>query len=344
MDSEAMKTPKVSVLMPTYNYARFLGEAIESVLAQDFQDYEFIIIDDCSQDESREVAGQYAGRHPQLHFVSNPANLGMVANWNHCLAAARGQYVKILFGDDKLAGPTALGEMVSMLEADEAIVMAASGRVVIDEGSREVDRWAPFGGTGRYAGRKAIWKCIARHANLIGEPSAVMFRRSAVARGFDEGFQQLVDLEMWFHLLEQGDLAYTRQMLACFRVHAGQQSKLNAAQKRGEKEYGRLLKQYDKPGILAESSVWERRDVARHLAWNAHYTGQLQTAMLAVHYHQSLPLCWRLFFWITHEAAELRHRLRLSIMKRFWRLFHLVVQKKERSDLSRKGDQERHPM
>src|SRR3954453_9924295 len=93
--------PKVSVLIPTYNYARYLSEAIESVLEQEFQDYEVVIVDDCSQDESEEVIRRYAARDGRIRFHFNRPNLGMVANWNYCLSLARGEYVQFLFGDDK---------------------------------------------------------------------------------------------------------------------------------------------------------------------------------------------------------------------------------------------------
>ena len=111
-----------------------------------------------------------------------------------------------------------------MLETAPAVALAASGRIILDERSRRPDRWAPFGATGRSLEKKPFSNVWRRNANLIGEPSAALFRRDKAARGFDESFQHLVDLEMWFHLLEQGDFAYTRQPLCCFRVHAGQQT------------------------------------------------------------------------------------------------------------------------
>src|SRR3974377_931912 len=99
-----MTSPKVSVLVPTYNYARYLPEAIESVLEQDFQDFEVLISDDCSTDGSAEVIARYAAKDSRIRFKIHPANLGMVENWNWCLSEARGDYIKFLFGDDRLAG------------------------------------------------------------------------------------------------------------------------------------------------------------------------------------------------------------------------------------------------
>src|SRR5471032_2980636 len=106
-----MTAPKVSVLIPTYNYARFLPEAIESILAQDFQDFELLISDDCSTDNSAEVIARYAAQDKRIRFQIHSANLGMVQNWNWCLSQARGEFIKYVFGDDKLASPTAITQM-----------------------------------------------------------------------------------------------------------------------------------------------------------------------------------------------------------------------------------------
>ena len=87
-----MSSPSISILLPTYNYARFLPEAIESVLAQDWTDYELLISDDRSTDGSAAIIAAYAARDPRIRFQLQPVNLGMVANWNWCLSQARGEY------------------------------------------------------------------------------------------------------------------------------------------------------------------------------------------------------------------------------------------------------------
>jgi hypothetical protein len=76
-------------------------------------------------------------------------------------------------------------------------------------------------------GVTAINLCLAQQKNLIGEPTAVMFRRSMSQRGFKTNYRQLVDLEMWFHLLEQGSFAYINDPLCSFRLHGQQQSEKN---------------------------------------------------------------------------------------------------------------------
>jgi glycosyltransferase involved in cell wall biosynthesis len=221
-----VNSPKISVLIPTYNYARFLPEAIESVLAQEFWDFELLIVDDCSTDNTTEVIKPFCARDARVRFAVNPVNLGMVNNWNYCLELARGEYIKFLFGDDKLFHPQALGKMISLLEDHPSATLAASARTILDEHSRAVDAWRALA-EGRHNGRKIIVSCLIEDANLVGEPSAVLFRKKDARRGFDPKYRQIVDIEMWFYLLEKGDLAYTREPLCAFRQHARQQSALN---------------------------------------------------------------------------------------------------------------------
>src|SRR5271155_1367190 len=134
-----MNPPKISVLIPTYNYGRFLAEAIESVLAQDFHDFELLIVDDGSTDNTAEVVRPFCARDERVHFAVNAVNLGMAQNWNHCLRQARGEYVKFLFGDDKLCHRQALSKLLALLQAHPSAVLAASARVILNEHSKPVD-------------------------------------------------------------------------------------------------------------------------------------------------------------------------------------------------------------
>ncbi|HLO24483.1 MAG TPA: glycosyltransferase family 2 protein [Geobacteraceae bacterium] len=222
-----MITPRVTVCIPAYNNARFLPEAIESVLSQSFDQLELLIIDDSSTDSTREIVSSYAARDNRIVFRVNPRNIGMVENWNACLREARGEYIKYLFGDDLLASPDALQKMVGVLDSDRTVSLVASARNLIDEDSALVGTISCFAGNTVGEGAKIINRCLLTQKNLIGEPSVVMFRKSQAARGFDARYSQFVDLEMWFHLLEQGKFSYIGEPLASFRLHAGQQTRKN---------------------------------------------------------------------------------------------------------------------
>lgn len=222
-----MNDPKVSVCIPSYNCAPFLADAVESVLGQSLTDFELLIIDDCSTDSSCDIISRYAELDPRIVFLRNEANLGMVANWNRCIELARGEYIHYLFADDLFASPFCLERMTAVLDADPEISLVVSARNIIDEDSR-LKRVASHFRDGKVApGTEVIRRCLYEARNLIGEPSVVMFRKSQALRGFHPGYAQLVDLEMWFHLLEQGKFAFIAEPLASFRDHPGQQTKVN---------------------------------------------------------------------------------------------------------------------
>jgi glycosyltransferase involved in cell wall biosynthesis len=220
---------KVSVCIPTYNYAAFLPETIESILAQNFGDFELLIIDDNSTDDTRSVVESYAQRDPRIRFSVNAGNVGMVQNWNLCLARARGEYIKFVFGDDLLPSADALGKMAALLDRDPSLSLVCSARTIVDEQSRVLRVESHIKKTGVLPGVDVINSCLLQKKNLIGEPSIVMFRRAQAERGFLANYRQIVDLEMWFHLLEQGSLAYLDEPLCAFRIHERQQTMQNEA-------------------------------------------------------------------------------------------------------------------
>lgn len=218
---------KLSVCIPTYNYGSYLAETIESILAQSFTDFELVIVDDNSRDNTREVVESYAQKDARIRFSVNGKNLGMVANWNHCLELARGRYVKFVFGDDLLASADSLKKMVAVLDADPGVSLVCSARNFIDDKSAVIKVVSHFCRTGILPGTDVINYCLMRQGNLIGEPSVVMFRKAQASRGFLPNYSQIVDLEMWFHLLEQGAFGYIDEPLCSFRIHEEQMTRKN---------------------------------------------------------------------------------------------------------------------
>ncbi|MDB6019864.1 MAG: hypothetical protein JWR19_4353 [Pedosphaera sp.] len=301
--SVALSSPRVSVLIPTYNYARYLPEAIESVLDQDFQDYEILIVDDCSPDESEAVIRRYAARDSRIRCHFNRPNLGMVANWNYCLSQARGEYIKFLFGDDKLADRRALTKMVRMLDENPSAVLAVTARNIIDENSRILEISDKLGANGVQRGLEVIIRCLERNANIIGEPSVVMLRRQAASRGFNRQFRQLTDLEMWFHLLEDGDVVYTNEPLCAFRRHATQQTEVNRASQIGEREYLTLLAEYYARPWLRNQK--RRKMLFRQLYWlRAKQAFGEDSLELEERMMKSLGAGWYAWLWFCRKATR----------------------------------------
>ncbi|RME99895.1 MAG: glycosyltransferase, partial [Bacteroidetes bacterium] len=122
--------PLVTVYITNYNYAAYIEQAIESVLAQTFQDFELIIIDDGSTDGSRHIIERYTGR-PNIRAIYQQ-NKGLNATNNVAIRAARGKYLMRLDADDFLERP-ALGVMVSLLEADPELGLVFPDYYYVDE-------------------------------------------------------------------------------------------------------------------------------------------------------------------------------------------------------------------
>src|SRR5215213_7562073 len=118
-------SPKVSVLMPTLNYARFLPEAIESVLNQTLTDLELIIVDNGSTDETDEVVQRYL-TDKRVRYYKNYTK-GMAGNWNKCIEYSKGTYLKFLCADDKFH-PQLLEKFVAIMETNLHVSIVTSYR------------------------------------------------------------------------------------------------------------------------------------------------------------------------------------------------------------------------
>jgi glycosyltransferase involved in cell wall biosynthesis len=188
----------------------------------------------------------------------------MVKNRNFCLSLARGEYVKWLHADDFLCSQDALAQMVNALDQAAVASLVASARRIVDGNSHIIDVWSGFERERPIAGTTVINRCLLEQRNLIGGPSAVMFRRTLARRGFDESFFVMADLEMWFHLLEQGYFAYLCEPLCAMRSHGGQQTARDRESLAPALENRELLRRY-----LHKSYVQLRRWIWKYLEYDA---------------------------------------------------------------------------
>lgn len=248
--------PTVSIIMPTYNGAAHVRPAIESVLSQDFGDFELIVVDDNSRDDTIAIAASYAD--PRVRTEQNPANLGPEGNWNRALSLAQGTYIKLLPQDDVLIAGS-LGRQVRALEADsgETIALVFGAREVIDGAGRVLmRRGLPNARTGRVAAADLARRCVRKGTNMIGEPGAVLFRRSLAERigSFDAVQPYVIDLDYWLRLLVHGDAWYMDEVVSAFRVSPGSWSV--AIGNNQSRQYSDFLDRMQAAGLV-RASKWE---------------------------------------------------------------------------------------
>ncbi|MBT8562136.1 glycosyltransferase family 2 protein [Polynucleobacter paneuropaeus] len=217
--------PTVSICIPVFNGENYISQAVVSALAQTYSNYEVIVCDNQSTDNTMNILMNIAKDNPRVRIFQNPTNLGIVGNFNRCLELAKGKYIQFLCADDLLM-PTGLDQMVGHLDQHPKLSMVICAREIIDStGSRR--------GIKAYSTRDiyikgvdVINRCFFG-ANFIGEPSAVLFRRSLARRSFRAELNHLMDQEMWFYLLEQGDMYSLANPLCAIRCHDEQMTEQN---------------------------------------------------------------------------------------------------------------------
>lgn len=220
-----VSTPKVSICIPTFNGADYIQSALASVLRQQYQDFEVVIVDNCSTDQTVALIEKLSLQTEKIRFFKNEQNIGLAANLNKCLEYARGEYIKYLCVDDLLL-PECLGQMVEALDAHPAVSLVCGGRLCIDESGESFGLRCYSSHNEIIPGNKVISRCLYA-GNFIGEPTAVMFRKSDMSFWFRDDLPQLMDMEMWFRLLEHGELLSIARPLCSIRFHNAQMTQGN---------------------------------------------------------------------------------------------------------------------
>jgi glycosyltransferase involved in cell wall biosynthesis len=209
--------PLVSVVTPFYNTARYLAEAIESVLAQTHGEFEYLLVNNCSTDGSREIAAGFAAKDPRIRLVDNDAFVGQVENYNGALAriSNESRYVKIVQADDALY-PECLSQMVQLAEREPSIGLVASYFL---NGDRPDGAGVPRG-MSRVHGREACRWMLLKGCFLAGSPTTVLYRADIVRsrRPFFALGRLHEDTEAAYEILLEHDLGFVHQVLSFSRT------------------------------------------------------------------------------------------------------------------------------
>lgn len=202
-------SPRVTVLMPVFNGAEYLQEAIESILRQSFGDFEFLIVDDGSSDESAAVAERCAD--PRIRLVRNGTNRGLVASLNLGLDLARGDYVARMDADD-ISMRDRLQRQVDFMEGHPDVAVCGSWLEAFE--GRKGTLWPP-------PLEDAEIKCGLLFESVIYHPT-VMLRKSALLEGavrYDSAFPHAEDYELWERMARSCRLANLGVVLLRYRLH-----------------------------------------------------------------------------------------------------------------------------
>ncbi|HKR65916.1 MAG TPA: glycosyltransferase family 2 protein [Thermoanaerobaculia bacterium] len=209
---------RVTVLMTVLDGARFVDEAIASVIGQDYEDFELLIVDDGSTDATPEILARWSSRDPRVRVIRNDRNLGISRASNVGLAEARGAYIARLDADD-LCMPERLRAQVEVLDRESDVVLVSTNYEVIDERGRVI-------GKESRADPHDVLAFLMHFSNALGGHSQVMYRRDAVLAlgAYSEEFEVCVDYDLWSRLVHAGRFVVLPMIGMRYRLHDGRVS------------------------------------------------------------------------------------------------------------------------
>lgn len=210
--------PLVSLVVPCYKLAHFLPECINSILAQRYQNFEILIMDNCSPDNTPEVAASF--NDPRVKHIRNEVNLGHVRNFNKGITMARGKYVLLVSADDWLRSREILGRYVDLMERNPGVGYVFCPAVEV-HGSKEIGvaQWTNCGKEDRiWNGRSFLMRLV--RANCIALSSAMVRKECYDRVGlFLVEMPHATDWYMWCVLALQYQVAYVPEPMVFVRIH-----------------------------------------------------------------------------------------------------------------------------
>lgn len=220
MHADNVAPPLVSICIPTYNMARFVGQALESALAQTYPSLEILVSDNASSDDTAAVLSKY--RDSRLTMSRNSTNLGPVGNFNKLIVASRGKWIKFLEADDLLK-PECVSKMVAAASRCQSVGIVCCARILIGPSGELLGFTRK--GKARVAPGTEILRQASKNINEIGTPTDVLAKREVLmAAGlFDEDFgTYLNDFDLWLRCVESCDVALLEDELVNVRRHPNQ--------------------------------------------------------------------------------------------------------------------------
>ena len=217
MTGSASATPRVTFVVPTYNYARFVGQALDSLLGQTFPAIEVIVIDDASTDGTPEVLAAYAD-DPRVRLVRHELNIGHIRTYNEGIGLARGEFVGLLSADDLCLDRDAVREQVAMFDSDPDVGFVYPAQAYVDESGRLVHVAAPWPEDHVRDGHEELRHLV--FTNYV-PASGPLVRRAChdVVGRYDERLPHAGDWDLWLRLCTRFRAGYLARPLYGYRMH-----------------------------------------------------------------------------------------------------------------------------
>jgi glycosyltransferase involved in cell wall biosynthesis len=204
--------------MSSYNHEKFIAESIESVLGQDFDDFELIIVDDASTDASRQIIQKYAAQDSRIRVILHETNCGISMTTNDGIEAAKGEFVAEIASDDVWMADK-LTKQLKALESNPDLVIWAEGEIVNEKGQRLGKSFSESLGNISSAKKSGdIWQELLRSNYIFG--STLLYKKpNPQDARYDEGLLCLNDLKFLLELARLHQFHYIPEPLAKYRIH-----------------------------------------------------------------------------------------------------------------------------
>lgn len=235
MDSQNL----ITVCIPLYNGEEFLEESLASVLSQRYEPLEILVVDDGSTDGGLDRVREVSKTDQRIRIIENEENLGLVGNWNKCIASASGKWIKFHFQDD-LMEPDTIAKMHELaVRLNAGLVLTERTYFWNEELSeararfyREIKTLSYYVGTSDKIEPKQIVEIANQDflvQNFLGEPILGLVRKDVFERygSYDPKLGQLVDFEFWLRIASNEPIGFISEPLHRFRIHGGSQSAKN---------------------------------------------------------------------------------------------------------------------
>ena len=251
-------TPTVSFIVPCYKLAHFLSECVNSILCQTFTDFEVLIMDDCSPDDTPEVAASFLD--PRVHHFRHTENLGHLRNYNRGIALSQGKYIWIISADDRLQSPEVLSRFVSVLETHSSVGYVFCSAIDIVEGKEVgVSDWAFTAPTDEIINGYTFLERLLK-SNCIHAPSVLARRACYEFSQFPLDLPHSGDWYLWCRFALHFDVGYVAEPMVAYRRHDANMT----AQYLGPKVFQCIADEIAvRWRIMRDAEVWGCRDIVR---------------------------------------------------------------------------------